>query len=98
QSLAGPVRGDEILQHGQAFAEIGCDRRLDDLPDGFAISPRMPPNWRICWELPRAPESAIIKMGLKAASARASPPAPSSFIISLATCSVTWAQMSMTLL
>jgi hypothetical protein len=31
QTLAGAVRGAEVLQHGQAFAEVGLDRRLDDL-------------------------------------------------------------------
>ena len=30
-----------------------------------AIRPRMPANWRIWFILPRAPESAIMKMGLK---------------------------------
>ena len=30
QALAGAVRGDEVLQHVQAFAEVGRDRRLDD--------------------------------------------------------------------
>ena len=39
-----------------------------------------------------------MKMGLKDSALLGSPPAPNSFIISLATCSVTWAQMSMTLL
>ena len=40
-------------------------------PDGFAINPRIPPNWRICCELPRAPESAIMKIdGSYVAAAR----------------------------
>ncbi len=30
QTLARAVRGDEVLQHGQAFAEVGGDGRLDD--------------------------------------------------------------------
>src|ERR1022692_409888 len=30
QSLAGAVGGDEVLQHGQAFAEVRRDRGLDD--------------------------------------------------------------------
>ena len=30
QSLARAVGGDEVLQHGQAFAEVRRDRRLDD--------------------------------------------------------------------
>src|SRR5579862_2006493 len=31
QSLAGAVRRDEIFQHRQSFAEVGGNRRLDDL-------------------------------------------------------------------
>ena len=31
QALAGAVRRDEVLEHRQAFAEVGADRRLDDL-------------------------------------------------------------------
>ena len=31
QTLAGTVRGAEVLQHGQAFAEVRLDRRFDDL-------------------------------------------------------------------
>ena len=31
QTLAGTVRRAEILEHRQAFAEVGLDRRLDDL-------------------------------------------------------------------
>ena len=30
QTLAGAVRRDEVLQHGQAFAEVGRDGGLDD--------------------------------------------------------------------
>ena len=33
-------------------------------PEVSAIRPRMPANWRIWAEEPRAPESAIIQMGL----------------------------------
>ena len=32
-------------------------------PFGFAISPRMPASWRICFIEPRAPELAIMKTG-----------------------------------
>ena len=35
QSLAGAVGGDEILQHGQTFAEAGRDRTLDDFARGL---------------------------------------------------------------
>ncbi len=31
QALAGTVRGDEVLQHGQTLAEVGLDRARDDL-------------------------------------------------------------------
>ena len=31
QTLAGAVGGDEVLQHGQALAEVGLDRPRDDL-------------------------------------------------------------------
>ncbi len=31
EALAGAVRGDEVLQHGQALAEVGLDRPRDDL-------------------------------------------------------------------
>ena len=31
ETLAGAVRRDEVLEHGQAFAEVRRDRRLDDL-------------------------------------------------------------------
>ena len=33
-------------------------------PFGFAIRPRMPASWRICLNDPRAPELAIMKIGL----------------------------------
>ena len=33
-------------------------------PAVFAIRPRIPVSWRICFIEPRAPESAIMKMGL----------------------------------
>ncbi len=34
-------------------------------PDGLAMSPRIPASWRTCCSEPRAPESAIMKSGLK---------------------------------
>ena len=43
------------------FALIG---RSMISPFGFAISPRIPASWRICLKEPRAPELAIMKMGL----------------------------------
>ncbi len=33
-------------------------------PFGLAMRPRMPASWRICENEPRAPELAIMKMGL----------------------------------
>src|ERR1019366_6108022 len=35
QALAGAVGGDEVLQHRQAFAEVGGDRGLDDFARGL---------------------------------------------------------------
>ena len=35
QTLAGTVRGAEVFQHRQAFAEVGLDRRFDDLAGGL---------------------------------------------------------------
>ena len=35
QALAGAVRGDEVLQHVQAFTEVGRDGRLDDRAVGL---------------------------------------------------------------
>ena len=35
QALAGAVRGDEVLQHGEAFAEVRGDGRLDDFARGL---------------------------------------------------------------
>src|SRR3989449_715618 len=35
ETLAGAVRGREVLQHGEAFAEVRRDRRLDDLARGL---------------------------------------------------------------
>ena len=34
-------------------------------PFGLAIRPRMPASWRICLIVPRAPESAIMKIGFR---------------------------------
>ena len=35
QTLAGAVRGDEVLQHVEAFAEVGGDGGFDDLAGGL---------------------------------------------------------------
>src|SRR6185437_6790808 len=35
QTFAGAVRGDEVLQHGQTFAEVGQNRFLDDVAAGL---------------------------------------------------------------
>ena len=35
QTLTGAVRGDEVLQHVQAFAEVGRDGRFDDFAGGL---------------------------------------------------------------
>ena len=61
QTLAGAVGRDEVLQHGQALAEVGGDRRLDDLAGGLghqaAHAGQLPDLLRA---MPRAPESAIM--------------------------------------
>ena len=73
-------------------------------PSGLAIRPRMPASWRIWAALPRAPESAIMKIELNdfwrcflpresVASSE-----PSFSIIALATWSLARDQMSTTLL
>ena len=35
ETLAGAVRGDEVLQHREPFAEVRGDRRLDDFARGL---------------------------------------------------------------
>ena len=35
ETLAGAVRGDEVLQHGEAFTEVGRDGGLDDFAGGL---------------------------------------------------------------
>ena len=65
QALAGAVGGGEVLQHGEAFAEVGLDGGFDDFAGGLAIRPRMPASWRKLSTLPRALESAMRPMGLR---------------------------------
>ena len=73
-------------------------------PEGFAISPLIPASCRIWSLLPLAPESAIMKIGLKLFALTFWPLRPDtsstaiSAIISEAIVSVDWAQMSTTLL
>ena len=64
------------------------------LPDGLAINPRMPANWRICSTPPRAPECAMRKIGFTYPPVRKS--FSSSFIISLVMISRAWVQASST--
>jgi hypothetical protein len=82
------------------FAVIGVSMIS---PDGFAMRPRMPASWRICCALPRAPESAIMKMGLKLGDVRSLPLSSVNLGAELAEhlvgdAVVTCAQMSTTLL
>ena len=60
QTLAGAVRGDEVLHDRQAFTEVRVIGVSMISPDGLAIRPRMPASWRICCFEPRAPESAMM--------------------------------------
>ena len=71
---------------------IGCSMIS---PDGLAISPRMPANWRICAGDPRAPECDIIHTELVGTPFSC---LLISFIIALATSSVQRDQASTTLL
>jgi hypothetical protein len=64
QTLPGAVRRDEVLEHGQALAEVRLDRPRDDLALGVGDQPRMPAIWRTCIQLPRAPEWTIMNTGL----------------------------------
>ena len=57
-------------------------------PFGLDMRPRMPASWRICLAEPRAPDVAIIQMGLRSWSKFAS--------IASATASVAWFQLSTT--
>ena len=47
------------VRPSRKFAVIGVSMIS---PDGLAMSPRMPASCRICCVLPRAPESAIMKI------------------------------------
>src|SRR5690349_5047120 len=104
ETLAGAVRRDEVLLGVEAFAEVGRDGSLDDRAVRLAMRPRMPASWRICAALPRAPESAIMKIELndfcfcfwpRESTASSE---PSFSIIAFATWSLARDQMSTTLL
>ena len=71
---------------------IGCSMIS---PDGLAIRPRMPANWRICAGDPRAPECDIIQTELVCTPISC---LEISFIIAPATSSVHRDQASTTLL
>ncbi len=73
---------------------IGCSMTS---PEGFDMGPRMPASWRTCSLEPRAPESAIMKIGLNSFPGAASS-AFISFIMASETASVARCQMSMILL
>ena len=47
-------------------------------PFGFAIRPRIPASWRICFIEPRAPELAIMKIGFNSLRLRSIASATSS--------------------
>ena len=83
------------------FASIGVSMME---PSGFAIRPRIPASWRIWVAEPRAPESAIMKIGLNDGCRTSLPSAsrttlePIFSIMASATWSLVWDQMSTTLL
>ena len=61
ETLAGAVRGDEVLQHGRPsrkFERIGSSMMR---PEGSDIRPRIPAIWRIWVMLPLAPDVAMRK-------------------------------------
>jgi hypothetical protein len=60
QTLAGAVRRDEVLEHRQPLAEVGGDRRLDDLARRLGHQAAHAGQLRICCAEPRAPESAMM--------------------------------------
>ena len=60
------------VRPSRKFAVIGVSMIS---PEGFAISPRIPASCRICCAEPRAPESAIMKIGLKEGTRRIFPSA-----------------------
>jgi hypothetical protein len=64
QALARAVGRDEVLEDGQALAEVGVIGVSMTSPEGLDIRPRMPASWRTCSREPRAPESAIRNIGL----------------------------------
>src|SRR5208337_4218750 len=66
QTLAGTVRRDEVLSTVNPSRKLAVIGVSIISPVGFAISPRIPESWRICCFDPRAPESAMTKIGLRA--------------------------------
>src|SRR5207237_3271263 len=103
EALAGPVRGDEVLQDGEALAEVRRDGGLDDLAGGLR---HQAAHARQLADLLRGAAGAGVGHDEDRVEARlllllAVPlhhSVPISPIISPATCSVTCAQMSITLL
>ena len=59
QTFTSTVGRDEVLEYRETFTEGGKIGRSIISPEGFAIKPRVPHNWRTCCLLPRAPESII---------------------------------------
>ena len=66
QTLPGAVGRDEVLEHGQPFPEIGGNGLLDDLTGRLGHQTAHAGQLlHLVLAAPRAPESAIMKMGLK---------------------------------
>ena len=59
ETFACAVGGDEVLQHGQTFAEVRSDRTLDDFAGGFGHQAAHAGELFDLLRLPRAPESTI---------------------------------------
>ena len=61
QALAGAVRGDEVLQHVEAFAEVGRDRGFDNLARGLGHQAAHTGKLAdLLFGTARAPESAMM--------------------------------------
>jgi len=86
------MKYSSTLRPSRKFAKIG---RSMISPEGLAIRPRMPASWRICWRLPRAPESTIMNSGFTSGRDSLNSMARN---ICPAISSVAWVQMSMILL
>ena len=64
ETLAGARRGDEVLEHLEAFTEVRLDRAGDHVAARVGHEAAHAGDLRICIMFPRAPEPTIMSMGL----------------------------------